>query len=62
MLLATDFQPKFWKEAVRTTVYTLNQTQMRQNNEKSPHELWKGRLSSVKILQYFWNKMLHEDQ
>ena len=47
MLLAADLQPKFLREAVGTTVYTLNRTQLRPNNEKTPYELWKGRPSSI---------------
>lgn len=51
MLLVADLEPKFWREAVGITVYTLNRTQLRPNNEKPPYELWKGRLSSVKYFR-----------
>jgi len=56
MLLVADLQPKFWKEAVGTTIYTLNRTQLRPNNEKTPHELWKGRLASVKYFRICGSK------
>ena len=41
MLLATDLQSKFWREAVGATIYTFNRTRLRPNNEKTPYELWK---------------------
>ena len=56
MLLETDLQPKFWREAVGTAVYTLNRTQLRPNNEKTPYELWKGRPASVKYFRVFGSK------
>ena len=56
MLLATDLQPKFWREAVDTTVYTLNRTQLKPNNENTPYELWKGRPTSVKYFKIFGRK------
>ena len=56
MLLANDLQPKFWREAVGATVYTLNQTQLRLYNEKNPYELWKGRLASGKYFRDFGGK------
>lgn len=39
MLLVVDLQPRFWREAIGTTVYTLNRTQLRPNCEKTPYEL-----------------------
>ena len=56
MLLAADLQPKFWREAVGTTIYNLNRTQLRPNNEKTPYELWKGRPASVKYVRIFGSK------
>ena len=56
MLLATDLQPKFWREVVGTRVYTLNRTQLRPNNEKTPYELWKGIPASVKYFRVFGSK------
>ena len=56
MLLAADLQPKFWREAVGTTVYTLNRTQLRPNCEKTPYELWKGRPTSLKYFKIFGSK------
>ena len=56
MLLAADLQPKFWREAVGTVVYTLNRTQLRPNCEKTPYELWKGRPALVKYFKIFGSK------
>ena len=56
MLLAADLQPKFWREAVGTAVYTLNRTQLRHNNEKTPYELWKGRPALVKYFRVLGSK------
>ena len=56
MLLVVDLQPKFWREVVGTTVYALNRTQLRPNNEKTPYELWKGRPASIKYFRIFGRK------
>ena len=56
MLIVTDLQPKFWREAVRTTVYTSNRTQLRPDNENTPYELWKGRPTLVKYFKIFGSK------
>ena len=56
MLLAANLQPKFWRESIGTAVYTLNQTQLRPNNENTPYELWKGRPALVKYFRVFGSK------
>lgn len=56
MLVAADLQPKFWKEAITTTVSTFNRTQLRPNNEKAAYELWKGRPTLVKYVKIFGRK------
>ena len=56
MLLTANLQPNFFKEEVGTSVYTLNQTQLRPNNEKPPYELWKGSPASVKYFKIFGSK------
>ena len=56
MLLTANLQPKFWREAVETVVYTLNRTQLRPNCEKTPYELWKGKPSLVKYFKIFGSK------
>eukprot|EP00253_Pinus_taeda_P029688 PITA_29688 len=56
MLLTANLQPKFWRKAVGTVVYTLNRTQLRPNYEKPPYELWKGRPASLKYFKIFGSK------
>ena len=56
MLLAANLQPRFWREAVGTTIYTLNRTQLRPNCEKTPYELWNRRPALVKYFKIFGSK------
>lgn len=56
MLLSADLQQKFWREAVRTAIYTLNQTPLRPNYEKTPYELWKGIPYLEKYFKIFGSK------
>jgi hypothetical protein len=38
---------------VHTTVHIQNKVILRNNNEKTPHELWKGRLTNLKHFRVF---------
>lgn len=38
----------FWRDAVHTIVYILNHAQIKVNDRKTPHGLWKGRPAIVK--------------
>jgi len=42
-----------WREIVSTTVYILNRANIRVNNNKTPYELWKGRLDTFKCFKLF---------
>ena len=46
----------FWREAVNTTIYTLNRVQIRKGMEKTPYELWFGYSPSIKYLRIFGSK------
>jgi hypothetical protein len=46
----------FWREAINTTIYFLNTTQIRVNNNKTPYGLWKGRPTTVKYFKVFRSK------
>jgi hypothetical protein len=46
----------FWREAINTTIYFLNTTQIRVNNNKTPYGLWKGRPTTVKYFKVFGSK------
>ena len=40
MMSERDISQTFWVEVVHTTIYILNKAHLRQNNDKSPYELW----------------------
>jgi hypothetical protein len=46
----------FWTHAVHTIVHIQNRVMLRNNNENTPYELWKGRPKNVKNLRVFGNK------
>ena len=46
----------YWREAISTTVHTLNRGQLRVNNNKTPYELWYGRTPIVKYFKVFGSK------
>lgn len=46
----------FWREAVNTVVYTLNQVLVKKGNENTPYELWYGRTPSVSYFKAFGNR------
>ena len=52
MLNEAKLSDSFWREAVYTTVYTLNRGQIRVNKDKTHYKLWYGRPASVKYLKY----------
>ena len=53
MLNEAKLSDYFWREAVQIAVYTLNKGQLRVNKNKTPYELWNGRLASVKYFKVF---------
>ena len=53
MLNEAKLLNSFWREAVYTTVYTLNRGQLRVNKDKTPYELWYGKPDSVKYFKVF---------
>jgi hypothetical protein len=46
----------FWTQAVHTTVHIQNRVMLRNNTEKNPYELWKGRPVNVKHFRVFGRK------
>ena len=48
MLNEVGLSDGFWKEAIDTAIYILNIGHIRVNNDKTPYELWNGRLVRVK--------------
>ena len=53
MLNETKLSDSIWREVVYTVVYTLNRGKLRVNKDKTPYELWYGRLASVKYFKVF---------
>ena len=46
----------YWREAISTTMHTLNRGQLRVNSNKTPYELWYGRTPIVKYFKVFGSK------
>jgi hypothetical protein len=46
----------FWTKAVHTTVHIQNRVMLRNNTDKIPYELWKGRPTNVKHFRVFGSK------
>jgi transposase InsO family protein len=46
----------FWRDAIHTIVHILNRAWLRPNHEKTPYELWFGRLASIKHFRIFGSK------
>jgi hypothetical protein len=46
----------FWTQEVHTIVHIQNKVMLRKNTDKTPYELWKGRLTNVKHFRVFGRK------
>jgi hypothetical protein len=46
----------YWVEEIHTTVHVLNKAQLRPQSNKTPYELWFGRLASIKHFRVFGSK------
>ena len=56
MLNEAKLSDGYWREAISTVVHTLNRGQLRVNNNKTPYELWYGRMPIVKYFNFFGSK------
>jgi hypothetical protein len=56
MLMDSKLTNFFWAHAVHTTVHFQKRVMLRNNNEKTPYELWKGRSTNVKHFIVFGRK------
>ena len=43
----------YWRDAVNTTVYTINRIQLRPGANKTPYELWFGNVPTIKYFKTF---------
>ena len=46
----------FWREVVYTTVHILNRGKLKVNYDKTPYQLWKCRLATIKHFKVFGRK------
>jgi hypothetical protein len=46
----------YWVEAIHTTFHVFNKAHVRPQSDKTPYELWFGRLASIKHFKVFGSK------
>jgi transposase InsO family protein len=56
MIMDSKLRDMFWTQAVHTTVHIQNRVMLRNNTDKTPYELWKGRPANVKHFRVFGSK------
>jgi hypothetical protein len=56
MIMDSNLIDIFWTQAVHTTVHIQNIVMLRNNTDKTPYELWKGRPTNVKHFRVFGSK------
>jgi transposase InsO family protein len=56
MIMDSKLTDIFWTQAVHTTVHIQNRVMLRNNTDKTPYELWKGRPTNVKHFRVFGSK------
>jgi hypothetical protein len=56
MLMDSKLTDIFWRQAVHTTIHIQNRVMLRNNIDKTPYELRKGRLENVKHFRVFGSK------
>ena len=56
MIMDSKLIDIFWTQAMHTTVHIQNRVMLRNNIDKTPYELWKGRPANVKHFRVFGSK------
>jgi hypothetical protein len=56
MLMDSKLTDIFWTQVVHTTIHIQNRGMLRNNIDKTPYELWKGRPTNVKHFRVFGSK------
>jgi hypothetical protein len=56
MLMDSKLIDVFWTHVVHTTIHIQNKVILRNNSDKNPYELWKGRPTNVKHFIVFESK------
>ena len=55
-MIEKNISIKYWKEAINTTVHTLNRVQLKKDTFKTPYELWYGYKPNVIYFKVFGSK------
>ena len=53
MLSGTELGQEFWAKAVETTYYLVNRSPSSALEDKTPHEVWTGKKTSLSHLRVF---------
>jgi hypothetical protein len=56
MLNESKLNDIFWPQDIHTAVHILNIILLRNNTDKTPYKLWKGRLANIKHFRIFGSK------
>jgi hypothetical protein len=56
MLMDSKLTDSFWTQAVHTTIHIQDRVMLRNNTDKTPYDLWKGRTPNVKNFIVFGRK------
>ena len=56
MLKDSKLDEKFWVQAIDMEVFIINRSLLRNNCNKYPYELWKGKPANVKYFAIFGSK------
>ena len=64
MMKVSKLDEKLWVQAIDTIVFIINRSLLRNNCNKTPYQLWKGKPANVKYFKIFGSKCyIHrEDQ
>ena len=42
LMIEKNIAMKYWKEAINTTIHTLNRVQLKKDSIQNPYKLWYG--------------------
>jgi hypothetical protein len=62
MLMDSKLTDIFWTQEVHIGVHIQNKIMLRNNTEKTPYELWKGRPTNVKHFKVFGIKCTSKEK
>ena len=56
IMMEKNVATKYWKEAINTTIHTLNKVQLKKGTNKTPYELWFGYKPNISYFKVFGSK------